>query len=347
MSVQMQRHPRISGSHYRPDGRWKDVVVEIKSRVHSFRNLRASLLQMAYWLAQEPTHRALLVLVSSRITDARLKAERALAAQTLKPEIFRRLTIVVERDSAFRGVPEDLGAGFHEWLSKLVRKETGERGPRLSAEDVLVVMLHQWLLRKGLMTTEWIKQTVGCSYPTVAGTLRRLGNMVERSSDRRVKLSGFPAEELDRLVANARAWRPTLRYADRSGQRRSPESLLRRAAKLGRSDLAVGGVIGARHYHPDLDLRGTPRLDLAVHSPEGRADLSFVEQLDPALERTDPRDGSVALAVHLVRRREPLFQPGEDGIAWVDPLGCLLDLYDARLEAQAREFRDFLVSGVG
>jgi hypothetical protein len=47
---------------------------------------------------------------------------------------------------------------------------------------------------------------------------------------------------------------------------RSPEVLLQRLSELNRSDIAVGGVLGARHYFPGLDLVGTPRLDLVVHS---------------------------------------------------------------------------------
>jgi hypothetical protein len=190
-------------------------------------------------------------------------------------------------------------------------------------------------------------QTVGCSYPTVASVLRRLGNSVRRFSDRRIQLWGFPSEEWRRVVANLDRVHPTLHYADRSGQRRSSESLLRRALGLDRGDIAVGGVLAARHYYPELDLRGTPRLDITLHSPDGSADLSFVEQLDPALERTDKEDEPAALAVHVLRRAASFFEPGGDGLPWADPVESLLGMHDARLELQAREFLDFLVTSVG
>jgi hypothetical protein len=139
-----------------------------------------------------------------------------------------------------------------------------------------------------------------------------------------------------------------IHYVDRSGQRRSPEALLKRASGLGRGDLAVGGVIGARHYFPALDLRGTPRLDLTLHCPpKAKADLSFIERLDPALERTDNPGETVALAVHVLRTQGEFFKAAGDGVPFADEVDCLLSLHDARLEAQAKEFLDHLVTSVG
>lgn len=338
----------VRASSYRPDGRWRNVVVEVKSQIHSSRNLRASLLQLAYFLAQEPEHRGVLVLLDSRITDERLQAELRLAERALRPEVARKLAIAIDRNGRFRGLPEDLGGDFQEWLRELIRKQSGEpRTSRQSSDAVFMVLLHQWLLHKGPMTTEWIMKTVGCSYPTVAHALRRLGPAVERLSDRRIQLRHFPKEEWSRLVANSAAVRSTTCFTDRSGQRRSPDSLLRRLSKLGRSDLAVGGVIGARHYQPELDIVGTPRLDLSLHAPRRRVDWSFVQRLDPALEKALGRDAPIALAVHLVTRETSLFQPGKGGVPWADPVECLLDLHEARLEPQAKEFLHYLSTRSG
>ena len=110
------RSPSPSPLGYRPDGRWKNTVVEIKSHLHSFRNLRAGLLQLAYYLADDPHTRGLLVLVASRITDEGLQKEWRLAEQTLEPEVLNRIAVAVERNDRFHGVPSDLGEDFHEWL---------------------------------------------------------------------------------------------------------------------------------------------------------------------------------------------------------------------------------------
>lgn len=329
---------------YEPDGRWRDVWVEVKSQTHSFRNVRASLLGMAYLLADEPGNRGLLVLANSRITEKRLKNELHLVAQTLRPDVAERLALVIEKDHGYVGIPPDLGDDFRVWLDDLVHEETRDGKLRQSHYAVLELLLHQWLLGKGPMTTDWIIKTIGCSYPTVASALRRLDHVLTRHSDRRVELRRFPSEDWARLVAMSDEARSTTRFADRSGQKRSPEAHLRRLATLERADLAVGGVIGARHYHPDIDLVGTPRLDLSLHCPAKRVDWSFVERLDPALEKTERRDEPAALVVHLVRRKVSLFQPGDGGLQWADPVECVLDLHEAHLEAQAKEFLHFFSS---
>ena len=100
---------------------------------------------------------------------------------------------------------------------------------------------------------------------------------------------------------------------------------------------ALGGVLAARHYHPELDLMGLPRLDLCVHSPGRWPDVSFVRRLDPALEATPNPTEPARLIVHFVRQAKSLFLEGPDGLAWADPVECLLDLHEARLEPQAAE----------
>ena len=341
-------HRGKSDIGYEPDGRWKhgqhDVWVEVKFQTHSFRNVRASLLGLAYLLSGDPKARALLVLTDSRITEERLQAELRLAEQTLRPDVMQRLALVIEKDHGYLGLPPDLGSGFRVWLDELVNKESHEGNKRRQSHHaVLEILLHQWLLGKGPMTTDWIMKTAGSSYPTVANELRRLEHVLVRHSDRRVELRYFPSEEWARLVTLSDEVRATARFVDRSGQARSPQSLLRRLAQLGRNDLAVGGIAGARHYDPDIDLAGVPRLDLSMHCRDKRVDWSFVERLDPALEKTERRDEPAALAVHLVRREVSLFQSDDAGMQWADPVECLLDLHEARLEPQAREFLDFFV----
>jgi hypothetical protein len=336
---------------YRPDFRLGDTLVEVRADLHSFRNLRAALLQLAYRLSAATGDRGVLVLVDPRITEAALKKEWGLIERTLHPAILRRLALAVRRDSQVAAIAGTLDPALAKRLLSSVDEEAGSRpyrAPQSSSPDaVLQVLLAQWFLRKGPMTTRWIMRAAGCSYPTAASALRRLGHVIRRYPDRRFQLWGFPAEEWQRVVANRERAHPTLHYADRSGQPRGAESLLRRARKLGRGDLAVGGVIAARHYYPDLDLRGTPRLDLTLHCPDGRANLAFVEQIDPALERTAGKDEHAALAIHVLRRQASLFEPSAEGLPWADPASTLLDLHDARLEQQAKGLLEHLVASVG
>ncbi len=333
---------------YKPDACWRegrhDVWVEVKSGTHSFRNVRASLLGLAYLLSDEPNSRALLVLADSRIGEERLHAEMRFAAQTLRPGVMQRLAVVLAKDHRYVGLPPDLGHDFHTWLDALVEKESHQgTKPRQSRNAILTVLLHQWLLGSEPMTTDWLMKTVGCSYPTVAGALKSMDDALLRRSDRRVELRAFPREEWTRLVLMSEDARSTTRFLDGSGQARSPSSLLRRLEQLGRNDIAVGGLAGARYYDPNLNMAGLPRLDLSIHCPDKRVDLSFIERLDPALEKTARRDVPAALVVHLVRRKESLFQADATGMQWADPVECLLDLHEARLESQAVEFLDFLI----
>jgi len=324
---------------YEPDGRWKNNLwVEVKSETHGFRDLRASFLGLAYWLTTVPNDHGLLVLVDSRIADKRLRQEWQFAKMALHPDVMRRLNVAVAKKHQYIGLPEELGDDFRLWLDQLVLEHSQSTRPRESFYVILEVLMHQWLLGQGPMTTDWIMKTVGCSYPTVRDALRRLDYCLQRHSDRKVELNRFPREEWARLVAVSDKVRSTTRFVDRSNQPRSPESLLRRLQRLGRNDLAVGGVWGARHYQPDIDLVGNPRLDLCLYCPDKRVDWSFVEQVDPALETTKLRDESPALVVHLIHRAVSLFQTNKDGLPWADPVECLLDLHEAHLETQARDF---------
>jgi hypothetical protein len=99
--------------------------------------------------------------------------------------------------------------------------------------------------------------------------------------------------------------------------------------------------MGAKHYQPSFDLWGNPRLDLSLHTPGKTMDLFFVEQLDPGLARTTRRNETPTLVVHAVRRAHALFQRGEDGVQYADPVECLLDIEDLRLGPQALEFLNF------
>jgi hypothetical protein len=172
--------------------------------------------------------------------------------------------------------------------------------------------------------------------------LGSLGSLLERRPDRRVILRWFPREEFARLLAVADRARSTTRFADQSGRPRTPESHLHRLETLNPPGLAIGGVLGARHYYPDLDLVGTPRLDLSLHSPGKRMNLDFLEKLDPALKRVEDPLAPANVVVHAVRQADAQFSPREGGLAWADPLECLFDLHEARLEMQAAQFLEAL-----
>jgi hypothetical protein len=321
------------------DGTAYEVLVETRDA----RRLRSALMEMSRIASAKKMNRVVLVLEEPSITISRLHGEWEGAASVIQPELFGRLSMVIRQSGKWSGIPASPNASEVLVLEEIIRHEIARRPASLNRSseahyDILRILIHQWLLGKGPITISSLMEISGTSHPTISKSLERFDHYLKRHSDRSVELRSFPREEWARLLAVSDDVRGTVRFADRSGQARSPESLLRRLRQLQRQDIAVGGVLGAKHYQPSLDLVGNPRLDISIHSGRKTADLSFVERLDPGLEKTVRRDESPTLMIHTIRRAESLFQPGEDGLPWADPVECLLDLHEMRLESQALEF---------
>lgn len=322
------------------DARIGNAVIEVKFGVDAIRTLRTSLMQVAYTAGEDPTARGFIVLVDSPISEERLRHEWEKAATVLRSDVLLRLTICLQTPDRFLGIPHDPDAKTQRVLSEVVETERGRMHTTRTDYSFIIqkLLLHRWLTNPEPVTSEWLGRTAGCSYPAVARALNSLGSLVERTSDRRVTLRWFPEDVFARIAATADRARSTTRFADQSGQPRSVESHLRRLEKLSPPGLAVGGALGANHYDPGLDLVGTPRLDLSLHCPGKKPDLDFIQRLDPALKRVDDPLAPANVVLHAVRHADPLFTPRDGGLAWADPVECLFDLHEARLDQQANQF---------
>jgi hypothetical protein len=313
-----------------------------KSRLFDVRSLRNAILKMADEIQRRKTSHAYLVLVDPKVTTSRLKEEWKKHDQFLKPEVMRRITIVVVKDGEYWGIPEEPPPEIRPRLEEFLRgreKTSGTYLPRRKDYyELLKILLHKWFLEEGPTTAKELARIAGCTYPTVARATRNLAGYLQRDSRRRIELSRFPKDEWFRLLAEANRSRSTMNFVDRSGQPRSPESLMRRLLKTGIQTVGVGGVFGAKHHYPDLNLVGSPRLDLSVHCPGDWVDLGFVEHLDPALRLEENSGEPTSLVIHFIRRKESLFIKAQDDQVWADPVECLLDLSEARMESQALEF---------
>ncbi|MGH9657510.1 MAG: hypothetical protein ACRD96_03140, partial [Bryobacteraceae bacterium] len=216
----------------------------MKFAVDALRTIRTSLMQLAYEIAKPPGPAGFLVLVDSAVTEKTLRDEWQRTVAILRPEILDRLTVCLAQAGRYLGIPHDPTPAMQRALDDEVRKQRPHPGSRQTRIDyffvVLKLLLHRWLTSGEPVTSAWLAQTAGCSYPTVARSLRQLGNLVERKSDRRIGLRYFPREEFSRLLSFSDKVRSTARFADRSGQpnSRSPEAHLRRLEKLGLSHLA-------------------------------------------------------------------------------------------------------------
>lgn len=331
------------GLRYEADAEIGDALIEAKFGVDSLRTLTDAMMRLAFALGERPDTQGILVLADSAITLPRLQEEWTRAAQVLRPEIHHRLNVCVQQGDHFVGVPDDPDADLQTLLANVVEKERGTiHGKRASRSsepyyDILRLLINQWFKQAGPLTSRWLAEAAGCSYPTVASALEKLEKYLIRHSDRRVELKAFPKDEWFRLVANADKVRQTLRYSDHSGQPRSVESLVSRLRKLHPEGVAIAGVLGARRLYPALDLIGTPRLDLNIHSRARQPDLGFLRQLDPALKPAGKEEPS-RLVIHCVRYPHRFSEADAHGTLWADPVECLLDLHEMRLESQALEF---------
>ncbi len=185
----------------------------------------------------------------------------------------RRLQSPPELPTAPAASP-DFGAHRGGRLDRAaIERDVARRGLRLPQRDLAFavekLLVWAWLTRKGPLTRKWLERAAGCTYPTVASVVKRLGSALRRHPDRRVELTHVPRGEWVRLLGIASEARCTLRFADVSDQRSEATRLLRRLTQAAPVGVAVGGVAGARHYHPRLDLVGLPRVDLSVHAPAG------------------------------------------------------------------------------
>ena len=324
-----------------------NTVFEVLHRAKGLRNVRSSIFQLARFASLHSSNRAVLVFDEPDITKERVEQEWESGCAILHGELTERLTFVIIRDDEIEEFPHPLTPQEREALPEIIRHE---RGASFRAQnrhghaffDILRVLLVRWFRQEGPLTSKILMEMCGCSYPTIAASLKRLGSHVERHSDRRVELRSFPKDAWFKLVAGKDEIRATRKFTDRSASPRSPESLLRRLQKLDRREVAIGGVEGARFYLPSLDLIGTPRIDLVVHETGIGSDLSgMVRKLDPALKPAEAGE-PVTLAVHQLFRPFSLFSSGGIDQSYADEVECLLDLQDARLESQALEFLDSL-----
>jgi CheY-like chemotaxis protein len=328
-----------------------EAVFEVLVDPRDLRQFRASLLDLARISGSHRQWRGILILDEPQISDERLAEEWSGIQSLFRPEILERITLVIRRATVLDQVYGHLSDEERESIGAIAEHERHlalrpSRRPAEAFFDILRVLLIHWFRRSGPLTSKELAQQTGFTYPTIASALERLEPHLLRHSNRSIELQSFPRDEWFKLVAQGEKARASQGYTDRSGRPRSPEALLDRLRELGREDISVAGVHGARFYHPGLDLVGSPRLDLVVHAHGMAEPASFLRRLDPALvpaERGEP----CQVVVHTLFRSESFSIVAPDGLRWADEVECLLDLHEARLEPQALDFLECLVSKAG
>ncbi len=340
--------PRSPFDWLSPGGRWGIVA---QDQVAGTRELHSLLLKIAIALHEEkevaaPSH-ACLVFAHPALSPPRLTAEWERATRVLDKRVSSRMGFLSPLVHCGAPLPAEPWAerlrGAVQAASVEQSEETRDEPlPPLTEKsfEVLKVILSHWLSSSSPLPIGQIGELTGFSYPTVSRTLRRLRsyNEIRQARDRGVILNGFPYRSWGEAVVLARSLRQSFYYRDASGRRPDPYYLLERIERCKAKDLALGGTEGAKFFDRSFDLNGVPRIDLTWHDPSGknRPD-SLVQSIDPALKLAPMPESNAVLAIHSLRRRQPLFIPRAESLPVSDPTEILLDLAELRLSTQADE----------
>jgi hypothetical protein len=338
---------------FRADAILGDGVFEVLVDPRDLRRLRATFMELARVCAStSQDRRGILILDEPQISEETLYREWDYLRIITRPEIFDRMSLVLRREEHPIKLYPDLTQAEQDSIEAVAEHKRllslrPARRPSEAFFDVLRVLLIHWIRKTGPLTSKQLCAESGFTYPTIATALEKLESHLTRHSDRRVELHSFPKDAWFKLVAQSEKVRASQGYADRSGRPRSPEALLDRLRGIHGPDIGVGGVLGARHYLPGLDLAGTPRLDLVFHTGKRKMrkpnDIArILRKLDPALKPAEPGE-PCQLVIHTLFRPESFFTDTDNGPPWADEVECLLDLHDSRLEQQAVEFLEKLI----
>jgi len=281
------------------DGRFESahggVIVEVKG-TSTTRDLRDALLALVYALdigsradaPIPPAAHAVLVLINTRLSSARLQAElehfRAVVRNDLGSRVF---AVELEEDGRLQGeLPHPHDPKLAQFIRELAHQEASGAEPhqrvshkRVSRQAVKSLLLESFVrhviegLNRPASVVE-LQCATGASYPTVASAVKDLDaeHALASTASKGRAPGGIelltPGPDTWRRIAEGHAGeRRTLRYTDPTGQPMRPERLLQRLENIRRQhldrhrrdlalDLAVGGVLGAKMLYPELDLKG-------------------------------------------------------------------------------------------
>jgi len=339
----------VSARKLRPDARWIDShygtwLVELAPGP-GLRDLRAKLLDSAVMLDREPSSvRALCVITSEKVTMERLLADLELVRHVLRPSVAERVHVGRCTKTGANvllepGVPPELEHVVANVQQQQALKR--RRAPGGTQLDVFAFLMRAWMNHRSPLMVKDIQEAVGASYPTVGSVIEQLGKqgVLERTSDRRVRLSQFPSGEWANWLVSSMKARQIAKFVDPSGHARGPNEMAARLTKATKKRVAISGVVGASKHYPDLNITDAPRLDLSV---AGAQDLSWVAKLDAGLVRDDDAPYP-ALAVHFLPPRADRTFMNVDGQLWADPLECVVTLYEAKLNEQGEDMLQHLI----
>ena len=307
------------------------------SSLRSARDLRAEILALATRLVGSNAQGQLLVR-TPLISRATVQLVWDGAMPALEPSIRRRMHLVIDRSPPLRS-PSTRAGG--RGLIQLDR-------PNFRYE-VLRQLVGTSLEGCRPHTVRGVAEKIGASQPTVraalavleqAGLCRRWGAHCE-----------IDAKDVSvEYMAQLRALPQTLRFRFAQGTYpRPPAELVSRAMLLLGPDgppewapFALSGSPVALANVPEVDLLGTPRLDLAAYVPKEARSIDVREAfrlLDSGLEPEANVLAPAPVVVTLVRAKSRANQPAlGERVRCAAPADVLLALLDVGLREQAYQY---------
>lgn len=320
------------------DGVWRgqegDIAVAVCTS-HSVRDLRAQLVALAYQVrALGGSSMGVCIASGTRLTEERMNAEITQFRRLLDGSLATRLHIVRAQAGRITGALDTPGE-FQAWALDLLRGESTSQTRLMPAQQLVVSALAQ--MRMANATPSAIKDLQAecqASYPTVAKALKTLagrGLLEDMQRGQGVRFRPLDASEWMDLATDHARHRQVVLYADPTRLTTPSRLAIHALQLLARNGLPrstrIGGVVGAAHHFPLLDITAPCRLDITAP-----ADPDYIaDTIDAGLVRTQAAKRDAVVAIHL----EPIrtSQPGPYA-GWLE---CLADLIELGYIAQARE----------
>ncbi len=331
----------------RVESMFDTLLIEYKTDVSDVRVLQSAIMTLAKSLTLNKSHSAILILDEPRISEIRLLEEWESWQTLFQSSIITRLHIIVfSKDSIVR-IYGELTPKEIELLG-LIRNDQKEKyyDQRLKKPDsfyeLLKVLLIHWFRGTGPLQKNQLKAQTGFSFPTISRALKKLEAHLIRQSSGSVQLKSFPGDDWLRLITSIDKVRsPQCFFAKNP---RPNEYIIERIKETAINDIAFGGIVGASHIFPDIDLIGVHRIDLCLHNWKPNDIDSFIRELDPGLKKVDSVHGP-QVVIHNLIRPVPFFIKYES-LSVADEVECLLDLYEANMQSQANEFYEHLINRI-
>lgn len=213
--------------------------------------------------------------------------------------------------------------------------EPNRKPSTASQEAVVAYLLQRHLQSQPGVSIGTIAAETKASLPTIYKVLNTYEHCIDKDpEDKTLRLRYFAQNDWFYWIQRTNQL-SSVYFIDRSGSPRSGNRLAKELARLQRDDLAIGGLMGALHHLPALDATSSPQLDILVHGTR-RANLSFITEMDPGLERFEGRTEMAHVVVHFIGRPAPLFER-RDGQNWGSLPDCIANLQKAGLTHQVSD----------